>query len=98
MNYKAKFKILKALDPFGIAICLDVNNSFYIQTCMEISFHGMLYGKSGRGETPQEAIEEHFRIYCEELPSNKSVYCKGKYYRWDECVWRETKPGSRHLT
>ena len=102
MNYKEKIEALAALDD-DISIkyrseefCKNDSReleSWYVSQNVEVKRGGVLVSVSGNGNTPEEAIEDHWRQATEELKVGEYlVVCAGtphrKAMKWNGFMWK----------
>ncbi len=91
MTFEEQFSVLQALDSFA-AIRRDVNGQWYVALGAEVKEGGILSSVTGRGRTPQEAVEKAFASLTR-LSSDKYVvvHASGKdrqAVRWNGFMWQ----------
>ncbi len=86
MDYRQKFKVLKALDP-SIGIGLDANDKFYVGSRLEVKCGKFLKGIVGWGDTPQDAIEATWANIEGQLIIKDAMNDGRQVYRWNDCMW-----------
>lgn len=94
MDYRQQFIAMNALSPCAIKI--DVNCNWYVsQPAVEVKRGGLLCTDSGRGETPQHAIQEHWKRHTEMKPGEYLVVNAGEptrlAVRWNGFMWESVR-------
>ena len=67
---------------------------WYVSAHMEIKDECVLVGSYGNGKTPQEAVEDHWRIYTTEATPLKPIVTNAmndrrKHWFWGGFMWIE---------
>ena len=88
MNTNEKMAVLLALDS-EVSIQMREDLSWYVLSDMEIAEDGIFTSAFGNGATPEEAISDQFRQYCEELPAKAHIRCRNNRVRWNGFMWKE---------
>lgn len=101
MDYQQKAAALDALSEISIK-CRGVKDWYVSQQVdvKDVKDGHVLYGEYGNGETPEEAILDHWRRLVEDLPRNKYLVVRGgsdqrRAVRWNGFMWvavQEPKP------
>lgn len=92
MNWEQKLAAIQALGDTSLR--MRKPGDWYVSsTRMEIGGDGMLSGEYGNGRTPEEAVEEHWRIYTN-LPPGKFIVIgaytdKRRQVRWNGYMWED---------
>jgi hypothetical protein len=92
---KQRFMALNALAPCAIKI--DANCDWYIShVAVEIQDGAVLRSVVGRGDTPEKAIEDHWKQATELAPHQYLVIDafgvrKRRAFRWNGFMWAEVQ-------
>lgn len=91
MTWQQKAAALDALRE--IELHIRAPGDWYVHQGISIGGDGVLVGSYGNGETPELAIEDHWRIYCEELPHDRYIVIEGgiarRHVRWNGYMWQD---------
>jgi hypothetical protein len=91
MNWEQKMQALMSL-----AMCHLVMHRpghWYVQhSGVEVGGNGFLHGAAGRGKTPEEAVNDHWRELVDELPADRFVVIEAyagsrREVRWNGFMW-----------
>ena len=90
MSYQEKAGALNALSPIAIN-CRGPNN-WYVSQSVEVADGRFLVGEYGNGRTPQDAVEDHWRVLVEDLKPDKYLVVgastdKRRAARWNGFMW-----------
>lgn len=88
MDWQQKFAAIKAFSG-NASLEMRAPGDWYVGGSMSIGGNGMLVGEYGNGTTPEEAIEDHWRIYSS-LPCDRyAVNRENLRARWNGFMWME---------
>lgn len=86
MTWEQKLAAIEALDA-GAHVEMRAPGDWYVQASMEKrEGTAILIGKYGNGESPEAAVEDHWRHYGDGSP----LHYRDKWYRWNGFMWSET--------
>lgn len=90
MDWQQKFAAIGAFaGSYGTSLMMRKPHDWYVSCGMSIGGNGLLEGSYGNGETPEEAVNEHWEIYST-LPHNRyAVNKENKRARWNGFMWAE---------
>lgn len=93
MNFQQKAAALKALSEISVRIRGE--NNWYVNQNVEVKAGGMLEGRYGNGETPESAIEDHWRALVEDLKPEEYLVIhayggKRRAVKWNGFMWEDT--------
>lgn len=88
MDWQQKLAAIQAFaGSYDTSLKMRAPGDWYVACAMSIGDAGLLSGKYGNGTTPQEAVEEHWRIYSS-LPRNRYAVNKDNIRaRWNGFMW-----------
>jgi hypothetical protein len=94
VDYRQQFIALNALSPCAIKI--DVNCKFYVsQPAVEVKRGALLFSDNGRGDTPENAIQAHWRLHTVLEPGEYLVVNAGAptraAVRWNGFMWESVR-------
>jgi hypothetical protein len=95
MNWEQKFEALNAIAE--CAIKMRKPGDWYIHQNADVKDGSVLIGVYGNGKTPQEAVEDHWRVLVEPATSFKPIVVirhlddrtDRKHYTWNGYRWVE---------
>lgn len=90
MDWEQKFDALSALGNTWLA--KDVHGNWYVhQSYVEVSDGAFLHSETGRGLTPQEAVEQHWDNHVTNLPLCNTIRIglsdNRRDVRWNGYMW-----------
>jgi hypothetical protein len=90
MNWQQKLAAIIAFaGHYRTSLKMRDPGDWYVEAAMSVGGDGMLTGSYGNGTTPEEAVDNHWRIYSE-LPANRyAVNHDNKRARWNGFMWVE---------
>ncbi len=92
MDWQQKADALNSLADIHINI--REAGDWWVNQSTEIGGDGMLLGSFGNGATPEEAIEDHWRVLVTDLAPGRYIVVSAyrddrKQWRWNGYMWRE---------
>lgn len=93
MSWEEKLQALKELDP-ETCLCMRSPGNWYVSVKVrEIGGDGLLRSSSGEGKTPEEAVNEDWRLMVEELPEGMYIVLNAykvnrSQFRWGGSEWQ----------
>lgn len=93
MKFKQKAEALNALSEISIRI--NHYGKWYVSQRTEIKDGGILKGEYGDGDTPEEAINNHWRVLVDNLANNCYLVINAtdkklrRAVRWNGFMWQE---------
>lgn len=92
MNWEQKLHILNKL--CDCSLVMRKPGDWYVDSEMSIKTPQTLICDYGNGASPGLAVEDHWQRHVEKLPAEHCIWVssRGKYYRWDVCIWDEVIP------
>lgn len=92
MTWEEKLEALQALAETSLR--MRSPGDWYVSTHTEILEGHILRGAYGNGATPQEAVEDHWRIYTTEADPSKPIVTNAntdrrKHWFWKGYRWAE---------
>lgn len=99
MDWQQKAEALNALAKIEIR-CRKARD-WYVHQNTEIKADGVLIGAYGNGETPEAAIEDHWRQLVDELSPDRYIVTHAyrdtrRAVRWNGFMWTEVPEPNRH--
>ena len=96
LTWEEKLEIIQSIEgmfSFNTFLAMRKPGNWYVQSRTHIYTENspMIHGNYGNGKTPQEAVENHFKIYVEDIKDNQYVEYEGKKYRFEGHIWKEYK-------
>jgi hypothetical protein len=103
MNWKEKIEALASLEsdiairyrPEGTVCAGNQDHIWYITQSVDVKKGSILHGRYGNGETPEEAIEDHWNRLTELEEDEYLVIHAGamnrKAVKWNGFMWKEVK-------
>ena len=90
MDWQQKAAALDALHK--IELHIRKPGDWYVHHGVEIGGDGLLIGSYGNGATPEEAVEDHWRKLCDELPVGRYIVVNAmnnrrRHVRWNGYMW-----------
>lgn len=92
MTWEEKLVALQCLGD----TCLIMRRpgDWFVSSRAEIKQGAILAREYGNGPTPQAAVEDHWRIFVDDLPPGQYIVTDAyrperKAYRWTGYMWRE---------
>lgn len=94
MDWQEKARALESLSE--IALKIDDNGRWYVSQNVEIKDGSILASVCGRGETPEDAINDHWNNTTTGLPRDRYLVLNAyrpnrKAVRWNGFMWNEVK-------
>lgn len=90
MDWEQKLAALKSLTSHHLE--MRKPGDWYVSCHAEVAGDGMLRGQCGEGATPQDAVEDHWRLLTE-LPPDRYLRCgisgHTKVVRWNGFMWED---------
>lgn len=65
LTWEQKLDLLESLTEHSLK--MRKPGDWYVSSSLEIGGNGLLCGSYGEGENPQQAVLNHWKIYCEDL-------------------------------
>ena len=97
MDWQHKAAALNALAK--ISIKCRAPGDWYVEQSVEIKDDGLMIGEYGNGETPEAAIEDHWKCLVQELGSKYLVANSGREdrrtARWNGFMWADVPEPKR---
>lgn len=92
MSWEEKLAAIQSLTG-DASLKMRRPGNWYVNARMDLGGNGLLEGKYGNGATPEEAVENHWKIYTM-LPPDRYVVVNGNFdgnrrLRWNGYMWRE---------
>ena len=92
LNFQQKAEALNALAK--IAILMRKANDWYISQSTEVKQGSMLAGLYGNGETPADAIYDHWQQLVTDLPPDQYIITNPgsdnrRAVKWNGYMWKE---------
>ena len=92
MNWEQKLEALKSL--CDIRLIMRTSRDWYIDSHMEIADGVFLSGEYGNGNSPEEAVNNHWELYTNDsdIGITKLIKADEKYWYWKRFMWKEVDP------
>jgi hypothetical protein len=85
VNWEQKLAALIAAGGYDTAVRMRKPGDWYVDGTPRVAENGMLIGAYGNGATPEEAVNETWRLLAE---SGKVLRVRdGAYIRWNGYMW-----------
>lgn len=93
MNWEQKLQACQSLCP--ASLCMREPGDWYVDQRIEVKDGCILKVSYGNGQTPQEAVENHWRELTDISPDQYLVINAGgknmAAYRWHGFMWKQVK-------
>lgn len=94
LTWEEKFDVLNGLCSHEL--CMRRPGNWYVSSGLNVGGDGFLTGEYGNGETPQQAILNHWDKYCVSLPADKFIIVDWaeetrRHVRWNGCRFVDVK-------
>jgi len=92
MNSDQKMAALDAIAECSLK--MRKPGDWYVDQNTEIKRAGILHGEYGNGSTPQEAIDDHFRLIAESgepIVTNAYGGPRRKVHKWNGYMWERVR-------
>lgn len=91
-SWQHKAAALNALSPIQIHIRNVCD--WFVNQSVEIGGDGMLTGNYGNGDSPEDAVEDHWRKLVEDLPEDRYLVIRAsredrRHVRWNGYMWQD---------
>ncbi len=92
MDWQQKFAAIKAFaGDFETCLMMRKPGDWYVSAGMAQGGDGVLLGTYGNGATPEEAVDDHWRIYTDDMPHDKYAVADRanppRRGRWNGFMW-----------
>lgn len=92
LTWEQQLVAIKAFaGDFNVSLKMRKPGDWYVEAHMSLGGDGMLLGTYGNGRTPEEAVEDHWRIFAVEIPDDRYVVATGEQpyrrARWNGFMW-----------
>ena len=108
MDWQQKAEALASLTELSIKFRERENRigsaePWYVSQKIDIKDGGCLVGSYGNGNTPQEAIEDHWEVLTTKLNRDQYIVVRGlsderKAVRWNGFMWADVPEPKRDAT
>jgi hypothetical protein len=108
MDWQQKAEVLAGLAELSIKFRekewrIGAAEPWYVNQGIDVGGDGLLRGTYGNGHTPQEAIENHWRLLVTELPGGSYLVTRSptderRRVRWNGFMWADVPEPNRSTT
>lgn len=87
LTWEEKWQAIKIINP-SANVCMRRPGNWYVSCGMEhASGECCLVGDYGDADSPESAIDDHWRQYADGRP----FFCGNKWHLWNGFMWIESK-------
>jgi hypothetical protein len=91
LNWQQKLQALNVLTPH--VLCMRKPGDWFVNSNLTIREGCVNIGTYGNGESPQEAVNDHWEIYTNLEKDEQCIsVCDGTHVVWDTFMWKQVKP------
>lgn len=103
MNWEQKLEAMQALcGKHNVSLCMRRPGDWYVEVInRSIGGDGLLRGSFGNGATPEEAVNDDWRQYVDELPNDRHIVLNSNgvrsHWQWNGYRWVMHKSENKEL-
>jgi hypothetical protein len=95
MNWEQKLDAIQSLaGSFDVSLKMRGPGNWYVHTGLEVGGDGMLASVAGNGTTPEEAVNDIWRKYTDDMKPGRFIVVDSmgkarRQVRWNGFTWKD---------